>query len=407
MRLLYTFFIIVYGLIIRMISPFNEKARLWVKGRQASREKIKSMQADDRQWLWFHAASLGEFEQGRTVIEAVRSAKPEYGILLTFFSPSGYEIRKNYEHADLVLYLPEDRLPLIEDFCSRFSIRVVFFIKYEFWYNLLDYLNRKDIPFYFFSVRFRPSQHFFKGYGTWFLHHLRPARHIFVQDEISFELLTKNGISQCSIAGDTRFDRVAQLAKKTERLPEIEDFAGRNPIFVAGSTWPADEKLLLPLLSELPENYKVILAPHDISRAHVDNILRSCPLPAVRYSERKPNAAARILVIDNVGMLSRIYRYARFAYIGGGFGKAIHNIQEPVAWGCPVIFGPNHQKFTEAVDLLQLGGAIAVNNSTEMKKAMLRFATNEKVREESSAICRAYVDRNLGATDLILQNIGL
>ena len=176
---------------------------------------------------------------------------------------------------------------------------------------------------------------------------------------------------------------------------------------MAGSTWPADEKLLLPLLSELPENYKVILAPHDISRAHVDNILRSCPLPAVRYSERKPNAAARILVIDNVGMLSRIYRYAHFAYIGGGFGKAIHNIQEPVAWGCPVIFGPNHQKFTEAVDLLQLGGAIAVNNSTEMKKAMLRFATNEKAREESSAICRAYVDRNLGATDLILQNIGL
>lgn len=407
MRLLYTFFIIVYGLIIRMISPFNEKARLWIKGRRASREKIKSMQADGRQWLWFHAASLGEFEQGRTVIEAVRRAKPEYGILLTFFSPSGYEIRKNYEHADLVLYLPEDRFPLIEDFCNRFNIRAVFFIKYEFWYNLLDYLNKKNIPFYFFSVRFRPSQHFFKGYGAWFLHHLRPARHIFVQDETSFELLTKNGISQCSIAGDTRFDRVAQLAKKAERLPEIEDFAGQNPIFVAGSTWPADEKLLLPLLSELPDNYKVILAPHDISRAHVDNILGACPFPAVRYSERKPNAAARILVIDNVGMLSRIYRYARFAYIGGGFGKAIHNIQEPVAWGCPVIFGPNHQKFTEAVDLLQLGGAIAVNNSAEMKKAMLRFAANEMAREESSAICLAYVDRNLGATDLILQNIGL
>ncbi len=404
MRLLYTSFINLYVLLIRIISPFNSKGFLWLEGRKKTREKIRAQKSDGRQWLWFHAASLGEFEQGRTVIEAIKKTKPDYGILLTFFSPSGFEIRKNYEHADLVLYLPVDRLAELDNFCKKFNIKAVFFIKYEFWYNLLYYLNQKNIPFYFFSVRFRANQYFFRWYGKWFLNHLKPARHIFVQDETSLKLLQNAGIGQCSIAGDTRFDRVAQLVKEAEKLNEIEDFTANNPLFVAGSTWPADEKLILPLLTKLPDNYKIIIAPHDISKNHVDNIMEACPLAAVKYSESRSNPTARILVIDNIGMLSRIYRYARFAYIGGGFGKAIHNIQEPVAWGCPVIFGPAHQKFTEAVDLLSIGGAFAVKNINEMQKAMLALATNERARAEASAICRSYVEQNLGATAHILQN---
>lgn len=407
MRLLYTSAILLYGLAARLAAPFNGKAKLWTKGRKASRNKLEGLVPDEKQWLWFHAASLGEFEQGRTVIEAIRKTKPQYRILLTFFSPSGYEIRKNYEHADLVLYLPEDSPSNMNDICNRFHFKAVFFIKYEFWFNLLHHLERKKIPFYFFSVRFRPEQHFFRWYGGWFLKHLSFARHIFVQDETSLRLMRHAGISQCSIAGDTRFDRVAQLAHQSAGIPEIEHFVGSSPLFVAGSTWPADEKLLIPLLTLLPENYKIIIAPHDVSNSHIERILYHCKSAAVRFSAMKTNPNARILVIDNIGLLSRIYRYARFAYIGGGFGKAIHNIQEPIAWGRPVIFGPKHQKFTEATDLLALGGAFAVENQKQLGQAMLALATNNELIEQASSACKSYLQRNIGATELIMSTIDI
>lgn len=403
MRLIYTSLIVLYTLAVRVATPFNSKARRWYYGRRESRKKIADLLADHRQWLWFHAASLGEFEQGRTVIEAIRQSRPHYRILLTFYSPSGYEIRKNYKQADLVLYLPHDTPKQVNNFAKHFNIKAVFFIKYEFWYNLLFTLHQRNIPFYYFSVRFRPGQYFFQWYGRWFLNHLRPARHIFVQDETSLLLLKNAGFSQCSIAGDTRFDRVAQLAHQASEIPDIEAFADNNPLFVAGSTWPSDEKLLLPLLDVLPDNYKIIIAPHDISSNHVASILRACHQPAVRYSAMKTNPGARILVIDNIGLLSRIYRYASFAYIGGGFGKAIHNIQEPVAWGCPVIFGPQHQKFTEAIDLLSLGGAFAVHNKPQLKEYLKKLSGNQAFRSKASGICLDYVKRNVGATDQIVR----
>lgn len=407
MRILYTSAIILFGLAARLASPFSPKARLWTSGRRKSLGKISGLQSDGQQWIWIHAASLGEFEQGRPLIEAISAAKPHYRILLTFFSPSGYEIRKEYPLADMVLYLPEDKPSKIEEFCRQFNFKAVFFVKYEFWYNLLDYLHRKQIPIYFFSVRFRPGQHFFRWYGSWFLKHLRYVTHLFVQDQTSMDLLRSSGISQCSIAGDTRFDRVAQLARQSDRLTDLEHFIGNSPLFVAGSTWPSDEKLLLPLLSVLPENFKIVIAPHDISHGHVENILRNCSQSSVRYSLLKTNPNARVLVIDNIGMLSRIYRYARFAYIGGGFGKAIHNIQEPIAWGCPVIFGPKHAKFTEATDLAGLGGAFAVNNGMEMEQAIRELSTNDELRNAASAKCIEYLERNLGATKTIMDKLDI
>ncbi|MBK9292348.1 MAG: 3-deoxy-D-manno-octulosonic acid transferase [Bacteroidetes bacterium] len=405
-RLLYTATIWLYGLIVRMVAPFNTKAVMWIRGRRESRQRIAETDTG-WPWLWFHAASLGEFEQGRPVIEAIRKAKPQYRILLSFFSPSGFEIRKDYPQADLVIYLPEDKPSEIRRHFDQLDLRAVFFIKYEFWYNLLNYLHKRQVPFYFFSVRFRPGQHFFRWYGRWFVAHLRPARHLFVQDNTSLHLLRKAGFEHCSIAGDTRFDRVAQLVEEAPELPEIADFVQQQPLFVAGSTWPADERLLLPLLTELPDNYKIIIAPHDISQNHVRSIREACPLPAVTYSERENLPGARIMIIDNIGMLSRIYRYARFAYIGGGFGRAIHNIQEPVAWGRPVIIGPKHEKFTEALDLVRLGGAFAVHNSSQLRAAMLRLATNEDALAQASEICRRYVADNLGATQRILEKLDI
>lgn len=407
MRLIYTSLVVLYTLAVRLATPFNTKARQWYYGRNETPGKIAGFLPDDKQWLWFHAASLGEFEQGRTVIEAIRQSRPDYLILLTFYSPSGYEIRKNYEHANLVLYLPHDTPKQINNFIKHFNIRAVFFIKYEFWYNLLFTLHQRNIPFYFFSVRFRPGQYFFRWYGRWFLNQLRPAQHIFVQDEASLVLLKNAGFSKCSIAGDTRFDRVAQLARDAAGLPEIEAFVGNSPLFVAGSTWPSDENLLLPSLDVLPVNYKIIIAPHDISSGHVNSLMRACHQPAVRYSDIKTNPGARILVIDNIGLLSRIYRYASLAYIGGGFGKAIHNIQEPIAWGCPVIIGPQHQKFTEANDLISLGGAFAVHNKSQLVEILKKLSGNQAFRSNASSICLDYVKRNLGATDQIVSILNI
>jgi 3-deoxy-D-manno-octulosonic-acid transferase len=404
-RLFYSTIILLYTLAMRLVSPFSNKADKWYRGRKETKRRIAGMTPDSRQWLWFHAASLGEFEQGRPLIEALRQSKPQYSILITFYSPSGFEIRKNYEHANLILYLPVDTLSDTKDFLSHFNFKAVFFIKYEFWYNLLDNLRQKNIPFYFFSVRFRPGQYFFRWYGRWFLNHLRFAKHIFVQDQTSHSLLQKAGINNSSIAGDTRFDRVAQMVKQAEGIPEIVEFLGGKPLFVAGSTWPSDEKLLLPLISALPDQYKIIIAPHDIGSNHVANILKACQQTAVTFSALKSNLAARILVIDNIGMLSRIYSYASFVYIGGGFGKSIHNIQEPIAWGCPVIIGPNHQKFTEAIDLIALGGAFVVRNATQLEKKLQKLAFDRDFLTKASGICLDYVKQNLGATSQILSTL--
>jgi 3-deoxy-D-manno-octulosonic-acid transferase len=399
MRWLYTIFIRFYGLVARLAALRSAKAKAFVNGR---REFPVSLFQDDKPWFWFHAASLGEFEQGRPVIEDVKAMFPGVRILLSFFSPSGYEIRKDYDLADQVIYMPLDTLANARKLLDSFTIKAAFFIKYEFWFNHLKVLQQKGIPVFYFSVRFRDNQHFFKSYGGWFNQHLSAVEHFFVQDKHSADLLKSIGITQFSLAGDTRFDRVAKIAAKAEPISAIEQFISGRKCIIAGSTWPPDENLLLDMLPDLPENYCLIFAPHDVSETHVIQLKNKLQLPAGLYSKKQLDPANKILIIDQIGLLSRAYRYARFAYIGGGFGKAIHNIQEAVTFGCPVIFGPHHEQFTEAVDLLAEGGAFSISTTRDLKVRFDQLIQDEAFYNQASAVCKTYVSKQLGATAKIM-----
>lgn len=399
MRWLYTIFIRFYGLAARFAAFRSAKAKAFVKGRRNF--PVPPVQ-DEKPWFWFHAASLGEFEQGRPVIEEVRARFPEIKILLSFFSPSGYEIRKDYELADQVIYMPLDTVANARKLLKNYQIKAAFFIKYEFWFNHLKVLQHKGIPVFYFSVRFRDNQHFFKSYGGWFSKHLAAVEHFFVQDEHSAELLKSIGINQYSIAGDTRFDRVAKIAAKADPIPEIEQFIGGRKCIIAGSTWPPDEVFLVEMLSEMPDDYCLIFAPHDVSESHIAQLKNRLNVSSGLFSKKQFDPANKVLIIDQIGLLSRTYRYARFAYIGGGFGKAIHNIQEAVTFGCPVIFGPKHEQFTEAVDLLGLGGAFSVNNAQDLKTRFDQLIHDEAFYLQASAVCKDYVHKQLGATSKIM-----
>ncbi|HOI32857.1 MAG TPA: glycosyltransferase N-terminal domain-containing protein, partial [Bacteroidales bacterium] len=304
--------------------------------------------------------------------------------------------------ADQVIYMPLDTLANARKLLKNFRIRAAFFIKYEFWFNHLKVLKKNEIPVFYFSVRFRDDQHFFKSYGGWFRKHLAAIEHFFVQDERSAALLKCIGINQFSIAGDTRFDRVANIAAKAEPIPEIEQFIADRKCIIAGSTWPPDEALLIELLSDLPDDYCLIFAPHDVSEAHINQLKNRLKMPAGLFSGRQFDPANKLLIIDQIGLLSRAYRYARFAYIGGGFGKAIHNIQEAVTFGCPVIFGPHHEQFTEAIDLLAEGGAFSISTTRDLKVRFDQLIQDEAFYNLASAVCKTYVNKQLGATTKIM-----
>lgn len=406
MQRFYNLIIKAYVFGIRLTAFVNHKAAAWIKGRKDVFQQLPENRTAHQEWLWFHAASLGEFEQGRPLIEAIKERFPDYKILLTFFSPSGYEIRKNYPLADYVSYLPQDTVESATRFVQSFSLRLAVFIKYEFWFNHMKALHDSNIPLVFISARFRPDQLFFRMYGKWFLKRLRQVDFFYVQDELSKNLLNSHGIHQVAIAGDTRFDRVFRLASQAQTFPEIETFISGRKTIVIGSSWPEDENLLFQHLNKIPEDFCFLIAPHDISKKHISTILSKIPLQAALYStlsNEQPNA--RVLIIDTIGMLSQLYQYASFAYVGGGFGQSIHNIQEPVAFGCPVIIGPKYQKFTEAVELIQLGGVVTVTSAQEMANALDDFALNERLRKKASDICSAYAAKNIGATARIMASI--
>lgn len=402
MRLIYNLFIRLYGLGAMLSARFNPKAAQWVSGRQNQAGYLRQAANRSDNWLWFHASSLGEFEQGRPLIEAVKQQHPEYQVLLTFFSPSGFEVRKNYEHADCVAYLPADTPAHARAFVQQFRPKAAFFIKYEFWFNYIKVLHDEGIPLYFISARFRPSQHFFSFYGFWFRKQLGRVTHFFVQDKESTQLLHNNGITQATETGDTRFDRVAKLATTARHFPDIVQFKGNRKLMIAGSTWPPDEQLLSSLLIELTENWAMILAPHDVGAAHLSELSRSIPVQHQFYSRFDPEQPCKVLIIDSIGILSQLYQYAAFVYIGGGFGQSIHNIQEPVTFGCPVIFGPKYQKFSEAVDLIRLGGAFAVHNETELIHTAKKLMGDETYRKTCSSVCKNYVSAQTGATEKIM-----
>jgi len=401
MKILYSIGIYCYGVMIFLASLFNEKARLLRKGQHNAFKLLKEKVDPNARYVWFHAASLGEFEQGRPVIEQLKREQPDIKILLTFFSPSGYEVRKNYTGADIVSYLPLDIPGNARYFINLVKPSKAIFIKYEFWPNYLMALKEAEVPVYSISAIFRPEQVFFKEYGKWYLNLLKNFEHIFVQDKVSLDLLKGNQVVNASVCGDTRFDRVYDLYRQAKQLPLIEAFVGNaEKVIVAGSTWPKDEELLIRYLKLHPE-VKLILVPHEVHYAHISSISGLLDGKFIRYSEATPEnvKTTNCLVVDVIGILSSIYRYAHVAYIGGGFGVGIHNTLEAAVYGIPVVFGPNYQKFREARELIAVGGAFTISNYLVLEAQFDRLLKDT----EAGKIAGEYVKGNTGATEIIIK----
>ena len=405
MKLLYNCGVRLMDAGIRCAAPFNSKARLWKDGRRRLFDKLKAL--GSHRVAWFHAASLGEFEQGRPVIEAFRKARPEYKILVTFFSPSGYEIRKNYSGADCICYLPTDTPKNVRRFMQIVHPEIAVFIKYEFWYNYLTAMQKAGTRLYLISAIFRKEQIFFKPYGGLFRRALEAFTHLFVQDENSKQLLHEIGIDAVSIAGDTRFDRVFTIASNAKNLPEIERFAQNMPVFIAGSTWPPDEELLLTLIERYP-SVKFIIAPHEIHASRIEKLRTAIHRPSLRYTELTPEsdlAHAEVLFIDTIGLLSSVYRYGTWGYIGGGFGAGIHNTLEAATFGLPLAFGPRYEAFKEAKELIAAGGAKSISTADELIQWFDPLFQSPEATHQTGDICRQYVIKHKGATQQIIDEI--
>jgi 3-deoxy-D-manno-octulosonic-acid transferase len=360
--------------------------------------------ADNKGCIWFHCASLGEFEQGRPLMELMKKEDPSVSILLTFYSPSGYEIRKKYEGADHVYYLPADTPQKARRFLDLVRPRAVFFVKYEFWFNFLDEIGRRNIPAYLVSGMFRKEQLFFKWYGGWFKEKLNCFARFYLQDESSQKLLLENGFTNTVLSGDTRFDRVIDIAREARELPLAEAFRGTKKLIIAGSTWGPDEELLARL--DLDKGlYKLLIAPHEIGEEKIaESIARfEKRYRVITYSEANTVNVkdAEVMIVDNIGMLSSLYRYGTIGFIGGGFGEGIHNILEACVCGLPVIFGPNYLKFSEAIDLLALGGAFCVNNSEDLRRTFSLLTGEPPIIQIASEISSNYVRKKCGATERI------
>jgi 3-deoxy-D-manno-octulosonic-acid transferase len=405
MVIIYDTAIFFYHLLIRVVAPFHKKANQYVKGRKNWQSRLKAALTGDARYIWFHCSSLGEFEQGRPVIEAIKKEFPQYQLVLSFFSPSGYEIRKNYGLADVVCYLPPDTRRNASGFIEAIRPEMAFFVKYEFWHHYINALSVRHIPLYLISGIFRKDQRFFSPmpWGRWFRKMLGQFTHFFLQDEHSARLLEGIGLRNLTISGDTRFDRVAALAKSSQLFPIVDKFSTGKPILIAGSTWEPDEKLLVPFINQ-NHNLKYIIAPHEISFAHLNRLVRMLEKPTVLFSMADPSDIhlAEVIIIDSVGLLSSLYRYGSYAYIGGGFGAGIHNILEAATFGMPVFFGPRYKKFREACQLNEIGGAIPVNTTEEFSQAMERLIVRPELREKAASISSEYVKYHIGATEIIL-----
>ena len=404
--MLYNLAIGIYDLIVHIMAPFSRKPRKMMKGHWVVYELLRQQIEKDARYIWFHAASLGEFEQGRPLIEKIRAKYPDYKILLTFFSPSGYEVRKNYRGADVVCYLPFDKPRNVKKFLDISNPVMAFFIKYEFWKNYLDELNKRRIPVYSVSSIFRKDQIFFKWYGGTYRNVLKNFDYLFVQNEASRRFLSKIGINKVTVVGDTRFDRVLQIREEAKELPLVEKFKGDSFTLVAGSSWGPDEDLFLEYFNTHPE-MKLIIAPHVIDENHLVEIISKLKRPYVRYTraDERNVQKADCLIIDCFGLLSSIYRYGEVAYIGGGFGVGIHNTLEAAVYGIPVVFGPKYQKFMEAKQLIEAQGAFSISNYEELGSLFDRFLTDEHFHRATGSNAGFYVTNNAGATDKVLSMI--
>jgi 3-deoxy-D-manno-octulosonic-acid transferase len=406
MKVLYNLGILIFNVLAHIIAPFNAKAKLWVDGRKNWEQNITGKILSGDRTMWIHCASLGEFEQGRPVIEAIKKEIPEIKVVLTFFSPSGYEIRKNYTNADCISYLPVDTPGNAAKFISLIRPEYVIFVKYEFWSNYISTLYENMIPLYLVSGIFRSGQPFFKWYGSFFRKMLMKFEKIYVQDQGSQDLLKSVGLQNSEVAGDTRFDRVIQLTGAARDIPQLEEFRGNEKMFLAGSSWKADEEIIAQYINLWPYKMKWVFAPHEIDKPHIDRLEKLFTVRVVRFSQFNDNSAdARVLIIDNIGMLSSAYKYANIAAIGGGFGKGIHNILEPACWGIPVMFGPRYKKFKEAVDLINANGAMTFDSFDKYSVILDKWLSDELFYLKSAKTAGEYVKKNTGATSIIIQEI--
>lgn len=408
MTFIYNLSIRVYTFLIRLVAPFNEKARLWIRGRKGLLSQMAAKIDGSKPVVWFHSSSLGEFEQGRPVIEAFKAKHPDYAVLLTFFSPSGYEVRKNYAGADYIFYLPADTRRNARRFMQIVKPKAALFIKYDFWYNYLSQLHKAGVPTYVFSSIFRPQQAFFKWYGGWYRKMLKFFTLLFVQDENSKRLLAGIGINNVQIGGDTRFDRVYDLVQQAKPQPIIERFvADADKVLVAGSTWIGDEELLCRYANE--HNIKMIIAPHETTEANVSRVGSSCTGKVVRYTDAQADESkvdgANVLIINCIGLLSSLYRYGQLAYIGGGFGKGIHNTLEAATYSVPVVFGPKYHKFREACQLIERGAAISISDYEQLTRAFDHYFANPDDCKRAGQKASAYVDEMRGGTTLIMKEL--
>lgn len=412
---MYSLGIYLYALLVRLVAALgHRKARAMVRGQRDTWRILREKIDPTARYVWFHAASLGEFEQGLPLIEHLRREQPSRKILLTFFSPSGYEVRKDYKGADVVCYLPFDSPTAARRFIKWARPEMAFFIKYEFWRNYIDVLSKKSIPIYSVSSIFRPGQIFFRWYGRKYARCLRRITHFFVQNERSVELLRTIGVQDnVTIVGDTRFDRVIDIRNNARPLPLVEQFTrGKEDsntapfVLVTGSSWQPDEDILLDYVNRHPE-LRLVIAPHVVNDAHIQEIEQKLTTPALRYSQATLENVDdyRVLIIDGYGLLSSIYRYATVAYVGGGFGVGIHNVPEAAVYGIPVIIGPNHQRFAEAMALIANGGCKSIENAEDFSIIMDDFLENPAHIAQAGSAAGDYIHQNAGATPVIYQHV--
>lgn len=407
---MYNIVIYIYLIGVAIASCFNKKVKkMWAGERQALKVLREKVDPNAR-YIWFHAASLGEFEQGRPLMEHLRKTHPEYKILLTFFSPSGYEVRKNYEGADIICYLPLDTIRNARRFLRSIKPVMAFFIKYEFWYNYLHILQHRGVPTYSVSSIFRPDQIFFQWYGKGYGRVLKCFTHFFVQNIESKNLLGKLDIHDVEVVGDTRFDRVLQIKEASKQLPIVEKFSeNTSKVFIAGSSWLPDEEVFLKYFN-LHKDWKLIVAPHVIGEDHLAQIFELLKgRRVVRYTEATEENVkdAEVLIIDCFGLLSSIYHYGTISYVGGGFGVGIHNVLEAAVWDIPVIFGPNNKRFQEAQGLIMAGGGFEINDYQSFRDLMMRFETDEMFLQTSKKHAGEFVKGRAGATEKIMGSLPL
>ncbi|WP_133507288.1 3-deoxy-D-manno-octulosonic acid transferase [Flavobacterium chryseum] len=405
MLFLYNIVVSIAGFFLKIVALFSPKIKLFIEGRKNVFKILEEKIKPTDKTIWFHSASLGEYEQGLPVIEKIKEKHPSHKIIVTFFSPSGYEVRKNNNVADVTLYLPLDTKKNAKQFLRLAHPELVFFIKYEFWLNYLKELEKSKTPTYLISGIFRDSQMFFKWYGGFYRKALKTFTYFFVQNEASKEKIQSIGFDNVIVSGDTRFDRVNAILERDNSLDFIENFKNNETTIVIGSSWPKDEVLLAEYINQAPENVKFIIAPHNIKADQISSLKSQITKSSVLFSEKENIDLSnfQVLIIDTIGLLTKIYSYGTIAYVGGGFGNpGIHNILEPATFGIPILIGPNYSNFAEAIQLVELGGCIVISNKEELKSNLDDLITNENLLKEKGKICASYIQNNTGATNSIM-----